>query len=291
MSHAPDPAPGISPKPQSAAAGTGHSPFPFVAGGIALIILLVSCFSPGGPFAAAPTPAATPPAPAAEPAAKEEPAATPAAKPATSAEVLAVQTKLQEELDSLAKHVDSLQTLVDAMAKAKPAPDLEGIQAKVDELAKVAETVTPLPKTVGALGDRLGTADKAIEELRAELASLKEEIKKAAAPPEPTKPDVAAALAPASELFKQTKYADALASFKKVAEANPDDARAWYYAALANGFATGKWDGETVTLVTKGIDREKAGTPDAAQIDAAFAGLTAATGKDWLAGYRARAKK
>jgi hypothetical protein len=43
--------------------------------------------------------------------------------------------------------------------------------------------------------------------------------------------------------------------------------------------------------VKKGIERERAGTPPADQIDAAFSILTPDTGKDWLATYRKRAAK
>ena len=63
----------------------------------------------------------------------------------------------------------------------------------------------------------------------------------------------------------------------------------WYYAALSRGLATRDWKGETERLVTQGIEREKAGKPDKAKIDAAFEDLTPETGKDWLAFYRRRA--
>jgi hypothetical protein len=59
--------------------------------------------------------------------------------------------------------------------------------------------------------------------------------------------------------------------------------------SLSRGLATRDWKGETERLVTQGVDREKAGKPDKPQIDAAFADLTAETGKDWLAYYRRRA--
>ena len=71
----------------------------------------------------------------------------------------------------------------------------------------------------------------------------------------------------------------------------PDDARVWYFTALANGLTSKKWTGETEELVTRGIERERYGTPPAADIDAAFSGLTRTNGKDWLAYYRGRASK
>ena len=64
--------------------------------------------------------------------------------------------------------------------------------------------------------------------------------------------------------------------------------------ALASGVVArlrGKWDGKTAELVQKGIEREKAGTPGAAEIDATFRDLTTATGKDWLTTYRKSAQR
>jgi hypothetical protein len=47
--------------------------------------------------------------------------------------------------------------------------------------------------------------------------------------------------------------------------------------------------GEAARLAEKGAERERADTPVAPRIDAAFRDLTPATGKDWLAYYRGRA--
>lgn len=93
----------------------------------------------------------------------------------------------------------------------------------------------------------------------------------------------------AIDLFKKGKFADAKDAFTKLETVTPDDARVWYFAALANGLATSNWKGESERLVTEGMAREKAGKPDKAKIDAAFSNLIAATGKDWLAYYRGRA--
>jgi len=90
------------------------------------------------------------------------------------------------------------------------------------------------------------------------------------------------------ELFKQGKYNDAYAYFEKLKQTHPDDARVWYYAALSSGISTRKWveDSEARRLVLKGVEREKAGTPPAPEIDAAFRDLTKMTGKEWLEYYR-----
>jgi hypothetical protein len=92
------------------------------------------------------------------------------------------------------------------------------------------------------------------------------------------------------ELFGQKKYDNASETFDTLTRTEPHDARVWYFAALSRGFATGDWKGQTEKLVTEGVEREKAGTPEKSKIDSAFADLTAETGKDWLAFYRRRAQ-
>lgn len=90
------------------------------------------------------------------------------------------------------------------------------------------------------------------------------------------------------KLFQEKRYSEAYATFRDLLQAQPDDARNWYYAALSYGLATGEWDRMTQTMVEEGAAREKAGKPAKAEIDAALAGLTRETGKDWLAFYRRR---
>jgi len=60
---------------------------------------------------------------------------------------------------------------------------------------------------------------------------------------------------------------------------------------VAKGLATNVWTGEAEALVNKGVDREKLGTPPAPEIDAALAGLTETTGRDWLSYFRKRIKQ
>jgi hypothetical protein len=97
-------------------------------------------------------------------------------------------------------------------------------------------------------------------------------------------------LQPGIDLFRQKKYDQASEAFDSLTRTNPDDARVWYFAALSRGLATRDWKGQTEKLVTEGVEREKAGTPEKSQIDSAFADLTAETGKDWLAFYRRRTR-
>ena len=93
----------------------------------------------------------------------------------------------------------------------------------------------------------------------------------------------------AVELFKAGKYKEASDVFKTVENNDPKDARVWYYAAMSRGLSTADWKGNTETLVKKGIEREKAGTPKVEEIDSEFAKLPA-TVKPWLDYYRKTAK-
>jgi hypothetical protein len=98
-------------------------------------------------------------------------------------------------------------------------------------------------------------------------------------------------LGPGVAWFTQGQYARAAETFRALTREHPRDARVWYYAALATGLATNRWAGEVKELVNAGLDREKAGSPGTAEIDAAFSGLTQATGREWLSFYRQRASK
>jgi hypothetical protein len=91
-----------------------------------------------------------------------------------------------------------------------------------------------------------------------------------------------------TELFERGKYADALEFFQKLQANHPDDARVWYFSALAQGFTTRDWRGQAERLAEKGIACERAGTTGTSRIDIAFASLTVANGKDWLSAYRRR---
>ena len=91
-------------------------------------------------------------------------------------------------------------------------------------------------------------------------------------------------------LFHEGHFSQSYEVLRRLQRERPNDARVWYFSALANGLASGKWDDKTKRLVEQGIERERAGTPGRAEIDEALAGLTPATGREWLAGQRRQAK-
>jgi K+-transporting ATPase c subunit len=253
------------------------------------------------PASAAPTPTAAAPAP------------SPA--PETGRVEDAVASK-PDPLVALASRVDKLQERLDASPSDALAAELKDVKAQLVRLAEVPSDSARISKHLAEVDGRLealgreageartlaraaGDATKDREKvaaLEAQLLTLRDELSKLrdfTAKPEPTPARVAAAaeLAPAVKLLRDRQYAAASAAFRALAASHPDDACTWYYAALANGYATGQWRGETEDLVTKGADREKAGTPAAAEIDAAFADiLPPGPGRDWLNFYRQRAK-
>lgn len=255
--------------------------------------------------AAAPaTPEATAPARVEVPAPKPEVVA-PAPAQATS-----------DPLAVLASRVDKLQERLDAAPIDELAAELKGVKAQVARLADIpgdsaraSRRLAELDGRVEALGREVGEAraqvraagnptqdrDK-VAALEAQVRSLRDDLAKLREPASKPEPAVAAVakpappdLSPARKLFRERQYAAASDAFRALTASHPDDARAWYYAALSRGFATGQWRGETEDLVNKGLDRERAGSTTAAEIDAAFADLPPGSGREWLGFYRQRA--
>jgi outer membrane murein-binding lipoprotein Lpp len=232
------------------------------------------------------------PAEPAAPATPATPAAAPAAAEPTLAEVSDGVKAIKTEVDGLKSDLKSLQDRVESMPKPAPAPDLEPLNTKIAALSKDTETLKALPKKLDDLNQRVGTVDSALGSLRTDLDAIKGDVKKAgtdtARPTEDAEVSTAS-LVQGSDMLKAGKYKEASDYFRKLTESNPGDARVWYFAAVSRGSATRDWAGETKSMVEKGIEREKAGSPDSAKIDAAFTDLVAAF-KPWLEGYRKLAK-
>ena len=183
-----------------------------------------------------------------------------------------IPTTQPDELFKTRQGVDELRTRLDAIERRNGGFDktMGAIADRVGgfdkALGMIAERIDGVGKTVRAIGDRVGAVEKAVKDLRAPRPTLEQGIR----------------------LYDRMQFAPAREVFARLQETDPDDARVWYYAALANGYATNDWGGETERLVDRGVACERAGTPDAALIDATFAGLTPPDARAWLMSYRRR---
>ena len=247
----------------------------------------------------APTePVASTTAPAPTPASAETPAPQPTPAQPSLTEALAADLKATEE------RLTALSNKIDALPKPEPPADLKPLEDKLAEQSKSIENLVPVPEKLGKIEETVGGLNQSVDSIKREIESLKEAVKKAtealaALATATAKPAAVAPAEPeaknaefdnAAGLFKAGKYNDSEAIFAKLAAANPNDARVFYFAALAKGSAKAIWTGETETLVNKGIDLEKAGSPKKDEIDAAFADLLPQL-KTWLDAYRKRANQ
>jgi hypothetical protein len=222
-------------------------------------------------------------------------------------------------VDGLADKLDQLQSKVDAIPKPSPPPDIEPLRSKlssVDALSRkvdaLGERLDFLPKKIDKDSKEITDLTAKIEEAQKTMASLRSELTAKSdssisrgnqtASRVAMKPTEAGAIAsghednvavealltPGEKQFEKRQYKEASEEFNNLTQLKPEDARVWYYAALARGFATGDWKGQTERLVMRGVEREKAGTPPKPEIDETFKGLTHETGKEWLSFYRGR---
>jgi TolA-binding protein len=226
-----------------------------------------------------------------------------------------VQPSALSRLDELSGKFDRLQTRVDQLPKALTTRDLEPVYHRLTALEDLSGKVQALDSRVNPLSPKLEEDNRKIttmmadiDGVRKQVTSLQTELEtklKAEKPsersdttlvetsrvrPREIEPPRNVLLQPGIELFRQKKYDQASEAFDSLTRTEPDDARVWYFAALSRGLATRDWKGQTEKLVTEGVEREKAGTPEKSQIDSAFADLTAETGMEWLAFFRRRAR-
>ena len=221
-----------------------------------------------------------------------------AASPGLADEITSIRTRVGE----LAGQIERIGKQVDSATRSDTERDQfrAGVKALEERISKLAGETRQIPQVlerVDGLSGQLKAADESVRQLQAELREARDSLKtiaaRPAAPVATARPRASTGLdlGPGIESFKKGDYAAAVNAFRALTREHPDDARAWYFAALANGLATGQWKGETEDLVNKGIECEKAGNPAPAEIDAAFSSLTKANGREWLTYYRQRAAR
>jgi hypothetical protein len=193
------------------------------------------------------------------------------------------------DLEPLNKRLTTLEDLrgkVEALdSRINPLPSK--LEDESRKITTIMADIDGVRKQVTALQTELATNLKAEKPTVKSDAMLAETSHERSREIEPPRNEL---LQPGIEFFRQKKYGQASEAFDGLTRTKPDDARVWYFAALSRGLATRDWKGQTEKLVTEGVEREKAGTPQKSQIDSAFADLTTETGKDWLAFFRRRAQ-
>lgn len=214
--------------------------------------------------------------------------------------------EMRSELGTLGRELARVEGRLNTRTEPAPAvhappaaaapPDLAPLQTRLDDLVKESRKLAPMPAAFEALRRRLDAVDKGLNALQADVAAvpkqldaslmaLKAAMESRPPAPEPVNPaDLGRDLGAA--LFRQGKYPAAREVFLTVGQNYPNDARLWYYAALASGLTSGDWTGESVVLVRRGIACEQKGSPKGPEIDAQFAALTKEQGKEWLDEWR-----
>jgi TolA-binding protein len=249
-------------------------------------------------------------------AARTEPPATAATNSPLSEVVRAIDAKasksavdaltsrigeMQLGLGTLGRELARLEDRLNARTNAPPAPpDLTPLRTRIDDLVEKSQKLSPLPATFESLRQRVDALDKGLTALHTEVAAvpkqldaslnaLKDAMVSRSAPDQVSPADIARDLG--AVLFREGKYPAARDVFLILVQNNPNDARLWYFAALANGLTSGDWTGESERLVRRGLECEQGGRPKRSDIDAQFSTLTREQGKDWLEEWRKRASR
>jgi TolA-binding protein len=249
-------------------------------------------------------------------AARTEPPATAATNSPLSEVVRAIDAKasksavdaltsrigeVQLELGTLGRELARLEDRLNARTNAPPAPpDLAPLRTRIDDLVEESQRLSPLPATFESLRQRADALEKGLNALRTEVAAvpkqldgslnaLKDAIVSRSASDQVSPADIARDIG--AVLFREGKYPAAREVFLTLVQNYPNDARLWYFAALANGLTSGDWTGESEGMVRRGLACEQRGRPKRSDIDAQFSTLTKEQGKDWLEEWRKRASR
>jgi TolA-binding protein len=229
--------------------------------------------------------------------------------------------RLEDRINGLSDQYKDVQARLESVAKSSSAPEVASLEQKVARVDGLSQQVEAIGNKLGPITQQLAQSQQKLSDLDGKLGEIRREMKEtttarertAASPsrddgasrtPTPAQRDGGEEASPAAEKgessdstyeagvrqFRNKQYRDAYVTFRRLVQSRPDDARNWYYAALSYGLANGDWGRDTQIMAEQGADREKAGKPPKPEIDAAFAGLTKETGKEWLDFYRQPAR-
>jgi TolA-binding protein len=213
---------------------------------------------------------------------------------------------LKKQIANLVRRFDGLTERVDRMTRPKDEtpPVLHTLQIKMEELARAMDEVSMLPAKVRRNDSRVETLREEIRTLRSRVEALTGGAARIETPAlaSPRANTAVAAPQPKSDiedggpqmdlgisLLQRGQYVSAREVFERLQNADPRDARVWYFAALATGLSTGKWDGDAKKFADEGIELERKSSPSTADVDAALATRVPIEGVPWLNSLRRRA--
>jgi hypothetical protein len=219
----------------------------------------------------------------------------------------------RKELEHLSHRLDLLAGRIDQMTppETQTPPGLHTLQEKVNELESEVDRVANLPHRFDRLQQKLSSTNEELKMLKERVSGEEMPIGSEVSPAGPelapfvanrtdavgaahvtgtANPADEATLKLAIGLFREGHYSQAYDVLRRLQRERPQDARIWYYSALANGMATGDWSGKTKRLAEQGLACEKDGRPSRNDIDAALADLPSGRGEAWLAEQRQTVK-
>jgi hypothetical protein len=206
---------------------------------------------------------------------------------------------LEQQIVDLMRRIDRLYERIDHMSRASN--DSHAVQLAVQhELGELTRKVNDL----APLAERFRLHEQEFDKFRDEFKVVRAQVNAmqggrtdpgavhrpgtSRSSPPPPEASINPAMKEGIELIERGQYAAARLIFVRLQVAQPDDARVWYFSALAEALTYGSWDGEPKRLADKGFECERAGHPSTAEIDAALATSVPIKGAEWIASLRHR---
>jgi hypothetical protein len=239
----------------------------------------------------------------------------PKAKPSSNSESLNTNSQsgssgsediVKQQIMDLLERVDRLNERIDHVNQPRDqtSPMMQAFQIELGKLTQQMNDLATLPGRFQQVDKRFDTLQEQFKVLRARIEVMQRgSIDGRPSPGVPRSPGAAApgpdagasaldkaAMDQGIALLESGQFAPARDVFLRLQVAQPDDARVWYYSAIAEGLTTGDWDGKAMRFAERGIECERAGHPSVARIDAALATGSPIKGQDWVALLRQRAR-
>jgi len=207
---------------------------------------------------------------------------------------------IEQQIIELTRRIDHLAEQVDRMSQARTESTSVqlAVQMELGSLTQKVNDLAPLPERLRHHEQEFDKFREEFRVIRAQVDALQGGPKPAGAvrrnghsgssPPGSPEASISPSMKEGIERLERGQYAEARLTFVRLQVAQPDDARVWYFSALAEALTSGSWDREPKRLADKGLECERAGHPSTAEIDAALATSVAIKGQEWIASLRRR---